>query len=446
MSKVSPGHAETTTRTTLDRKSTGLATFRVHVVEGGDTGKSLTLGADTPGAVLVGSGPACELVLDDRRISRRHLSLENQANRLRMLDLGSMNGTVVHGIAIQDAFLRGGERIQIGETTLVAELVSEAQVTALWPVESFGRLLGRSVAMRRLYPLLQKLAASTLPLVIEGETGSGKELLAESLHEMGPRKKHPFVVFDCAAASGALVEIVLFGAEERDGKKMTITRRGVFEEAHRGTLLLDEVGELSPVLQAKLLRVLERGEICRVGGDSWVKTDVRILATTRRNLDRDIELGKFREELFFRLAAARVALPPLRDRGEDVAFLGECFWAAAAPERTVPPDLVSSFEAYAWPGNVRELAHVVARKLSLGDLYPNQANLPVVDLSSDTKVFERVFALNLALPEARARVVAEFERYFVERILARHDGNVSHAAAASGIARRYFQILKTRSR
>jgi DNA-binding NtrC family response regulator len=444
MDKRNPSQTQATERTPIDRKTSELSAFRLVVVDGPDKGAMLQIPPDSPCAVLVGTGPACNLVLSDRQISRRHVSLEPKVAALRLLDLGSTNGTRVNGIGVTDGSLRGGELVKIGETTLQVELLAEASAMPLWPVESFGRLLGTSVAMRRLYPLFQKLAASNLPLIIEGETGTGKELLSESLHEMGPRKNHPFIVFDCTTSIADDVEAALYGEEDPRGHRAI--RRGVFEEADKGTLLLDEVGELSLTTQARLLRTLERGIITRVGGDKPIQTDVRILATTRRNLDREVEHGRFREDLFFRLAGARVALPPLRDRTGDVGFIAMHMWKQVANGQPLPDDVLASFEGYGWPGNVRELGNVIARKASLGDLYPSEAQTKAVDLSNDEKVFERVFALNLPLPAARARVVAEFERYFVERILAKHGGNVSHAAAASGIARRYFQVLKTRSR
>ena len=445
MSDREQGHAETTVRAHIERKTNDLCSARVVVVEGADKGASLMVRADSPGPMLVGSGPACDLVLSDRTVSRRHVSLEPCVRGLRMVDLGSTNGTTANGLSVADVTLRGGELLKIGASTLRVELLEEGPPSPLWPVESFGRLLGSSVAMRRLYPLFQKLAASTLPLVIEGETGTGKELLAESLHEMGPRKNHPFIVFDCASAPSKQVEGILFGEEDRNKQKTFTTRKGVFEEADKGTLLLDEVGDLPLIMQARLLRVLERGEVSRVGGDKVIRTDVRLLATTRRNLDREVELGRFREDLFFRLAAARVALPPLRDREGDVRFIAVQLWERMANGEPMAEGLLASFEGYGWPGNVRELSNVIARKISLGDLYPPELQGKPIDLT-DSKVFDRVFALNLPLPEARARVLGEFERYYVERILAKHGGNVSHAAAASGIARRYFQILKSRSR
>jgi DNA-binding NtrC family response regulator len=433
----------TTIEAPLDRKATEASTFRLVVTEGPQKGASVLVRPDSPGPVSVGSAPGCDLVLGDRLVSRRHASFEAGVRSLRVLDLGSTNGTVVNGLRVADATLEGGEVVRLGESLIRVERTGEdeGKPTPLWPVDAFGRFLGTSSVIRRLYPLLQKVAASNLPVILQGETGTGKELLAESIHELGPRRNQAFVVFDCSAA-GKESEAILFGEEER-GK---VKRRGVFDEADRGTLLLDEISELPLALQAKLLRVLERGEVCRVGGDRWIKTDARVVATTRRNVDREVELGKFRDDLFFRLSGLRVTIPPLRDRQGDVRFLAAHFWKQVSND-PLPEELITSFEGYGWPGNVRELANAVARRASLGELYPAGSDGPTpIDLTTDSKVFERVFALNLPLPEARARVVAEFERYFVEKILAKHNGNVSHAAAASGIARRYFQIIKTRAR
>jgi len=418
---------------------------RVIAIDGPDRGKELVVSATSPAPLLVGTGPACDLVLIDPQVSRRHLSLSATALGVQVVDLGSTNGTQVGSIRIADAVLTGGEVIRLGASSLRVDLAEGVATASLWPTESFGRLLGASVAMRRLYPLCAKLAASSIPLIVEGATGTGKELLAESLHEMGPRKNHPFVVFDCAAIDSRNVEVALFGEEQRRGGSNGEPRKGVFEEAGSGTLLIDEITELPLVVQAKLLRVLERGEICRVGGDGWVPAPARVIATSRRNVDHEVELGRFREDLFFRLGTARIELPPLRQRQDDLSLLADHFWRQLAEGRPPPPNLTAAFEGYAWPGNVRELFNVVARKVALGDVDAEPRATPVA-AALDSKSFERVLDLDLSFSEARARVVSEFERFFVERVLAKHDGNVSRAAAASGIARRYFQILRTRSR
>ncbi|HEY3816807.1 MAG TPA: sigma 54-interacting transcriptional regulator [Polyangiaceae bacterium] len=437
-----------TQRQSVDRALEPLSSYRVAVVDGPDAGKSLEVGAETPGRVLVGTSAVCGLVLTDGLVSRRHLALEAQEGILRAIDLGSTNGTVVNGVSILAAALRGGELVRVGGTTLRIDALGSPAPAALWPTESFGRVLGVSVAMRRLYPLFQKLSASALPLVVEGETGTGKELLAESLHELGPRKGGPFVVFDCAVHGEKQVEAALFGEDDPAaprrprGQALAPLRKGLFEEADGGTLLVDEVADLSPLLQAKLLRAVERGEFCRVRGDGWLRADVRIVATTRRDLDREVESGRFREDLFFRLAATRAELPPLRERAGDVPLLALHFWSeAAGPGRAPPPELLRAYEDYPWPGNVRELRHVVARKVALGDAEPGDTPSSGPEVHALT---DRVLDLDLPFSQARAQVLAAFERRYVERVLAKHGGNVSRAAAASGIARRYFQILRTR--
>jgi DNA-binding NtrC family response regulator len=451
MTKQPSAKNEETERAHVARGVTLVPSFRVVVTEGPDAGKEVALGPEGRGSLLVGTSPACDLVLTDRRVSRRHLSLDLADGPLRLTDRGSTNGTRVGGLAVEVARLQGGERIQVGDTTLRVDLVDEGAPVPLWPIESFGRVLGASVAMRRLYPLLQKLAAASMPIVIEGETGTGKELLAESLHEMGPRRLAPFVVFDCAAVAAKHVETVLFGEERRASAGGVEIQKGVFEEAAGGTLFLDEVAELPLATQSRLLRALARQEVCRVGGDTWIAVDARVVAATRKDLDREVEHARFRDDLFFRLAGARVELPPLREREGDVLLLASTFWKRMAGDAPLPTQLLASFDGYGWPGNVRELENLVARAAALGELEDASASSSrpsalLVPSAEDGKTFERVFALDLPFPEARARVVSEFEAYFVQRVLAKHGGNVSRAAAASGIARRYFQILKRRSR
>ena len=450
---VPPDHGDTE-RDHMDRATNASAAFRVVVVTGADAGKSIEVGPALPAPVLLGKSTACSLVLADSRVSRRHVSLEATGGALRVLDLDSTNGTEVNGLVVADASLRGGELLSIGDTTLRVELVDANATSPLWPVAAFGRLLGSSVTMRRMYPLLQKLAASNLPLVVEGETGTGKELCAEAIHEMGPRKSAPFVVFDCTAHGTSQLESVLFGEHEppsSGARGRGSVREGLFEQANGGTLLVDEIAELPLLLQAKLLRVLERGEFSRVRGDGWLHADVRIITTTRQNLDREVERGRFREDLFFRIAAARIALPPLRQRATDVPLLARHFWKQATAgdrSRAMPADLLDAYGGYGWPGNVRELRHVVSRKAALGE-YDAEALTPAPPspspgTSGSDALYARMLDRGASFSEARAHVIAEFERGYVEHVLAKHGGNVSRAAAASGIARRYFQILRTR--
>jgi two-component system response regulator HydG len=432
--------------------------FSIVVLKGADSGKRWTVDAAAPSRMLVGQGPACELCLTDPQVSRRHLTLDATSDGLRLVDLGSTNGTKVNGIAVFDACLRGGEQIQIGDTVLhvesrAASTPAEAQGSARF---GFGRLLGASAAMRRIHPLCDRLAASDVPVVIEGETGTGKELLAEAIHEASARASGPFIVFDCTAVAPNLVESTLFGHERGAFTGAIAARKGVFEQANGGSLLIDEIGDLDPSLQPKLLRALQRSEIQRVGGEGSIRFDVRVMAATRRDLDREVAAGRFRDDLFFRLAVARIELPPLRERRGDVSFLARYFWQQLSDGSTALPDVVlQRFEDWSWPGNVRELYNAVSRRFALGELagLPSAAapaTLPPPGPSSPVlgerqeDFIDSVLRLELAFPASRQRIVDEFERRYLERVLARHGGSVARAAAASGIARRYFQIIRAR--
>jgi DNA-binding NtrC family response regulator len=310
-------------------------------------------------------------------------------------------------------------------------------------------MIGTSAEMTALQPLFARLAASDVPVVVEGETGTGKEVLAEALHAAGRRAEGPFVVFDCTAVPPSLLESALFGHERGAFTGALTQRRGAFEEAHGGTLLLDEIGELDLALQPRLLRAIERSEVQRVGASHWLRVDVRILAATRRDLDDEVRAGRFRDDLFFRLAVGRLKLPPLRRRTGDVATLSRHFWRTLGGDGLPLPDaLVERLEAHSWPGNVRELKNAIARYLAVGELPPAFGEVaPASGLPRDPHAedaIERVLAQDLPLPEARAQIVEQFERRYLERALDRHGGNVSRAAAASGVALRYFQLLKAR--
>jgi DNA-binding NtrC family response regulator len=297
--------------------------------------------------------------------------------------------------------------------------------------------------MRRIYPLCERLAAAVVPVVIEGETGTGKEVLAEALHQRGPLARQPFVVFDCTAVAANLVESELFGHERGAFTGAVSSRRGLFEQAAGGTLLIDEIGDLDLLLQPKLLRAIERSEIRRVGGDRAIHVEVRVLAATRRSLDDLVRQGRFRDDLFHRMAVARIALPPLRDREGDVELLARHFYRElGADPGSLDVELLARWQAYRWPGNVRELRNAVARHLALGELEWQEVGAVQ---SSSLDVVERVLALNLPLGQAREHVLREFEQRYLERALRSHRGVVTQAARASGIARRHFQRLRARS-
>jgi DNA-binding NtrC family response regulator len=330
--------------------------------------------------------------------------------------------------------------------TLLRMRADDSGITTLPNVTAFGRFVGASASVRRLYPLCQRLAQSRIPVIIEGETGTGKEVLAESIHEAG--SGGPFIVFDCTAVSSTLIESELFGHERGAFTGAVGSQPGVFEEADGGTLLIDEIGDLDLSLQSKLLRVIDRGEVRRVGGRKWIRVDVRVLAATRRDLEAAAATGRFRDDLFHRLAIGRIELPPLRERHGDVPLLTRRF----ASEIGAPPEVLSGgvmqlFSEYSWPGNVRQLRNAVARLVALGDVALTAHKEDGCSGSSESEwgdCLRGILANNPVFAVARRKMLDEFERRYVEHALDEHGGNVAEAARASGLAARYFRLLKAR--
>jgi DNA-binding NtrC family response regulator len=421
-----------------------VAAYRCLVTEGPDAGQIFDLDASAAFRTLIGTGPACSIRLADPLVSRRHASLELVGGVLRLSDLESTNGTRLQGVRIVEALVSAGESIQIGKTTLRVDPLTEH--TALEGTPFFGRVFGTSLEMRRVYSIAKRLAANNLPTIIEGETGTGKEALAESLHEASDRREGPFVVIDCTALAASLVESELFGHERGAFTGAVVGRKGVFEQAHGGTLFIDEIGDLDVSLQAKLLRAIERSEIRRVGGSSWARVDVRVIAATRRDLDKQVQDGLFRDDLFYRLAIGRIELPPLRRRTGDIRFLAELFWTDLKGEGPLPSDVLQRLESYTWPGNVRELQNAVARYVAMGELEPElEPHVPSAPATANEDFLDGLLNRGLPLVVGRQHVVAEYERRYVERVLAEHRGHVGRASAASGIGRRYFQRIRNRS-
>jgi two-component system, NtrC family, response regulator HydG len=442
-------HAATQARA---RSFERLGAFVLRVIEGPATGASFDFDGTQPLRLLIGQGPACDARIDDPTVSRRHAALNEVAGRLLLRDLGSTNGTSVNGIPIVEVELRGGELIRMGDSGMLLEPAAAGSLPRISERSGFGRVIGASVAMRRMYRLCERLSLSEVAVLIEGETGTGKEQLAEAIHEEGSRKQGPFVVFDCTAVAPSLIESELFGHEKGAFTGAVTLHEGVFERAHQGTLLIDEIGDLPLELQPKLLRALERGEVTRVGGRRPLSVDVRVLAATRRDLDREVQFGRFRDDLFHRLVITRIELPPLRERTGDVPLLARHFCKQFGAEE-LPDALLMQWQDYAWPGNVRELRNAVARRVALGDLaddspMPNGASGAVsglVALARRDDPFAKVLALDLPLTEARQRVLDAFETRYVQHVLEVHDGNVTRAAAAAGVGRRHLQRMKARN-
>ncbi len=417
------------------------ASYTLTVARGMDAGKTLTIDGLQPSRVLVGQSAVCSLRLTDSAVSRRHAALEVSGSFLHLVDLGSTNGTRVSGVRVADALLEGGESVEMGATMLrVVRGPAPAEVN-LPTIHQFGRMLGYSREMRRLYETIARIAQSNVPVIIEGETGTGKEALAEAIHEEGPRVDGPFLVFDCTAVAPSIAETELFGHERGAFTGAVAARRGIFEQAQGGTLLIDEIGDLDISLQSKLLRAIERGEIRRMGGDRTLKVDVRMIAATRRDLDDAVLRGRFRDDLYHRLAVARIDLPPLRERKGDITMLAHHF--AKELGGALPAAVITQWENYPWPGNVRELRNAVSRYLALGQDIDLSRR---VSADPEEDPIARVIREELPFVQAKQRVVDEFEQRYLTHVLDAHGGNVSKAAAASGIGRRYFHMILARAR
>jgi DNA-binding NtrC family response regulator len=375
---------------------------------------------------VVGTHESCDVVLADRTVSRFHCEITVRDGRARVRDLDSKNGTHVDGVAVVESFLHDGARLTVGQTTMQFGIGGAEVAIPLSRTGQFGALVGRSAEMRHVFALLEQAAQSKATLLLEGETGTGKELAAESLHRMSSRREQPFVVVDCSALPPDLLESELFGHEKGAFTGASARRVGAFEAAHGGTVFLDEIGELGPELQPKLLRVLERGEVKRIGSDRYKQVDVRIVAATHRNLRSDVNSKRFRSDLYYRLAVIVVTLPPLRDRVEDLPVLVEHLLAslggATKPEaaRMRTPAFLAELAAHRWPGNVRELRNYVERGLAL----------------SGTSA-EPIDTAPASYKEAKER----WERAYVEELMRAADGNVAAAAREAKLDRAAFYRL-----
>jgi transcriptional regulator with GAF, ATPase, and Fis domain len=311
---------------------------------------------------------------------------------------------------------------------------------------AFGELIGASVEMRRLYAILERVAPTDATVLVRGETGTGKEVVARSVHAASSRAARPLVVVDCGAFADHLIESELFGHVRGAFTGAVASRRGLFEEADGGTIFLDEIGELPLALQAKLLRVLETREVRQLGANVPHKVDVRIVAATNRNLAQAVNDGTFREDLYYRLAVVEVVVPPLRARREDVLLLARHFHKVfAGSEVAFPMAMVPALTARSWPGNVRELRNFVER--SVATRWASEVAPDAASAESDVPPgLAALVALDLPLAEARDAWVKRFESIYVRALLKRSGGNVTRAAEAAGVNRRWLQRLMTQQR
>jgi DNA-binding NtrC family response regulator len=395
---------------------------RLRVVQGPDFGREAWLDGD---AALVGSSSACTLVLTDASVSQRHARLRAVEGGLHVEDLGSQHGTWYLGARISDVLVPPGTVLKLG-TTRVALLPAPPAADVPDLREELAGMLGRSRAMQRLFARIERLAPTPLAVLILGETGTGKECVAQALHRLSARARGPCAVFDCGAVSHDLMQSELFGHVRGAFTGALQDVPGAIERAAGGTLFLDEVGELPLDLQPALLRALDTRTFSRVGEDQLRTSDFRLIAATHKDLEARVRQGRFREDLYYRLSASTLVVPPLRERVEDIPLLAEAFARGATGQRAPLSALaLASLCAYHWPGNVRDLRNTVERVLALGP-----GALPGSPSPETAPDFH----------QARALAIQSFERLYLEDLLRRH-GSAAAAMKEAGIARSYFYKL-----
>jgi DNA-binding NtrC family response regulator len=442
---------------------------RLEVIAGPD--KGLVRDIEAP-VIRIGARRGSELQLSDGKVSGLHCEIQLDERGYRLFDLDSTNGTYTAGLRVNDVYIGPNTQISVGATKIRFEPLGESVEVALADASSFGDMIGRSVKMRELFARLDKLAQSDATVLITGETGVGKELVAESLHDYSPRKKGPFVVLDCGSIPQNLIESELFGHERGSFTGATSAYAGAFERADGGTVFLDEIGELPVEMQPKLLRVLERHEVRRIGGSKTISVDMRVVAATNRDLGVEVNRGRFREDLYYRLAVARVHVPPLRERRDDIPLLLEHLLTVTpgGDVAKLEPETIELMMKHDWPGNVRELRNVIERAVLLSEAPANEAQFrrtyvpgaaaaaavpgaaarvgepqtdrgavadgaPTSGPPDDDNVMVMAIDTETPFKIAKRDLVAEFERRYISQLLERHGGNISAAARAAGIDR-----------
>lgn len=415
------------------------------VISGPLQGSEFVIGKED---FTIGSGKQNDLSIDDSTVSKRHCEITVEENGYKITDLDSTNGTFVQGVRISSAFLNPGSEFQIGKTHIVFCPLMEEREIPLSSCESFGGMLGRSIAMRRIFHLAETYAPTDATVMITGETGTGKEIMAEEIHKHSRRSSRPFIVIDCAAMAKDLIESELFGHVKGAFTGANADREGAFEHADGGTVFLDEIGDLAPELQPKLLRVLEKREIRRVGDNKVRKIDVRIICATNRRLAEEVNAGRFREDLYYRLSVVRIEIPPLRRRTDDIPLIAKRFITdlkgpLAMKQVLHFDETMDILKRHDWPGNVRELRNLIEVAFL--------AAKPPVDLSTflglgrfmpaTMKEDNEQFHADKPFKDAKNELIDDFERKYVKDLLERNDNNISQSARAAGIERTYLQRL-----
>jgi DNA-binding NtrC family response regulator len=416
--------------------------YRLLVLNGELRGRELEIASDV---VRVGKSRQCDVVIPDESVSRVHVEIRREGDAYRVIDQGSTNGTFIGEAKVADGFLAPGDVLGLGKVQVRFQPRDARAELLPSEADAFGAVLGKSLAMRRIFGVLERVSATDVTILLGGETGTGKDLIARAIHQASPRKAQPFVVVDCGAVAPNLIESELFGHEKGAFTGAHQRRKGAFELAHQGTLFLDEIGELPTDLQPKLLRVLESRKFRRVGGTEELDVDIRIIAATHRDLRAQVETGEFREDLYFRLAVVSATIPSLRERRDDIPMLIDAFSRKlpAGMWRAPGPEAMARLVGYDWPGNVRELRNVVERSAYLSPdgvidlITPNDAAKagPTAGVAFDP---------TLTFREQKERATELFEEAYLRWLLQRAEGNISRAAREADMDRKYLHKLLRR--
>jgi two-component system response regulator GlrR len=388
------------------------------------------------GRCVVGAGGSADVVVASPTVSRAHVELALAPEGVEVRDLGSRNGTFYLGQRIEKITLTLGSRFKIGDTEIALEPDTESLQLLGSTNTGYRGLVGVSAAMRRLFSTLLRLEGSLINVLVEGESGVGKELVARALHEGSTLANQRLVVVNCGGIARELILSELFGHKRGAFTSAVENRVGAFEAADGGTLFFDEIGELPLDVQPALLRALEAGEVQAVGETTAKRVRVRVIAATNRDLEEEVRAGRFREDLFYRLAVLRLAIPPLRERPEDVEVLARLFAAGlGVPE--LPPELVEQLVGHSWPGNARELRNAVQSFVAIG-------SVPAVRAPASPALEHALGqAIDTTRPysEQKELVTEQFARAYLSRLIAETGGNQSEAARISGLDRTYLGRL-----
>lgn len=471
------------------------------ILNGHDAGQQIT--SERP-VLRLGADPLCDVVLSDPTVSRNHAEIRQRGQHYHLVDLNSTNGTFLNDIRVDSISVSDGATFRLGRTEVRFEVTTEKVTIQTTEQTQYDNIIGQSQALREIFSILDRVAPSELSVIIEGETGSGKELIARAIHDHSNRSTGPFVVFDCSAFPASLLESELFGHEKGAFTGAVGRHIGVFERADGGTLFFDELGELDPEFQAKFLRVLETGQLRRVGGEKTIEVDVRMVSATNRNLKEMVEAKDFRSDLFFRLAQVRFLLPPLRERKEDIPLLVEHFLEQQATRTgrrpMFEPASLHWLQQYPWPGNIRELRNAIEKAVALSidgiitadyfrkelsqNIYaprpstttthqdshaphhtatmtvppsshatPNLKSneppqIPLYEGSPRDRKWAYATAKMLtdendviAFKDAKEEIISAFEQQYITMLLDRTGQNISKASRKAGIDRRHFYRL-----